>query len=181
MGGSETYYFTDNEYNNGSGVFTIGEGVWSYTTPVAGISAGDAISMVEDITTSNVLSLTCSVGSGDTCGTITMVSGFFALSSSSYEGVYAYTDSDSNPENGVSEIYSVFYTQDNIPALEDPTPDFPNAIVVDGLTSDGFHDHFDWITSRSNVPKSALSDPDNYSASTGNIVLSTEPFTFELP
>ena len=182
---STKYYFTDSEYDDASGVFdqTTPEAIWSYTTPAAGLAAGQVVVITE--TAANTLSLTCSGGSGATCGSTLYEptsNTSFSLSSSSFEGVYAYTDSNNIHSDGFGggEIHSVIYTQGNIPANEDPTNDFPNAVVVDGLTANAAHDHFDWQVSRVNVLKpDAFENPANYiPTSTGNAALDTTAFTF---
>ncbi|KAA3641301.1 MAG: HYR domain-containing protein, partial [Bacteroidetes bacterium] len=115
------------------------ESILKWTAP-SGVQRGDVIVIKE--TSSNTFSLSCTDGTGGTCGTLVHVNGSsgFALSAIG-EGLYAYGDTDDDPTNGITEIYSVLYTGDgengisggNIPALRDPFAVYANAVVVDGF------------------------------------------------
>ncbi|MGI9571172.1 MAG: hypothetical protein ACR2PH_15875, partial [Desulfobulbia bacterium] len=99
---AETIYFTEDEYNNTTDLFSSGESVVLFTATSA-ISKGDVV-FIKEIST-NTFSVSCTSG---VCGTAFEVSptGNFALASGG-EHIYAYSDSDNDPTNGVTEIYSV--------------------------------------------------------------------------
>ncbi|MBX2827118.1 MAG: HYR domain-containing protein [Flavobacteriaceae bacterium] len=130
LANGETVYFTEDEYNNVTNVFSSGESVVRFTASAA-VPTGTVI-FVNEVST-NTFTTSC-------CGTAAHFGGSFSLRTDG-EAYYAYQDSDTDPSNGVTEIYSVFYTGEvgqptpggPIPAALDPTPDFPNAIVVDGF------------------------------------------------
>ena len=133
-------YFTEDEFDNTDLMFMNGgESVLQYSSPAGGqIDRGDVIVITE--TTTNAFAVTCSDTSGNGCGTITLITGDFAIASSGDE-MYAYIDSDTDPTNGVDDIYSVMYTGNsatatpggNIPASQDPSGIYTNALVVDGF------------------------------------------------
>ncbi|NNK73683.1 MAG: hypothetical protein HKO94_10875 [Flavobacteriaceae bacterium] len=90
----------------------------------------------------NTFSVTCTSG---VCGNAvkTPGSGSFARASGG-EHTYAYADTDDDRTNGVTEIFEVMYTAfGNIAAGEDPSVDYPNAIVVNGF-SDPAPDHTEY-------------------------------------
>jgi len=128
-------YFTDNSFNNTTLTFGSGESVLSWTSPASVIPAGDVIVVTE--TGTNVFSLTRSNGSADV-GSIMVESGDFATGSNG-ESFYAYNDDDNDPTNGIIDIYAVLFTGaagasgGTIPAIEDPSGVYLNALVVDGF------------------------------------------------
>ncbi len=178
-------YFTDKPYLGG-GNFGTGETSWSYTVPSGGLSLGDVVVFSE--TSSNTMTLTCNISGTDqanaSCGSFGDLFGSsLSYSGSGLDNIFAYRDTDSNPENGVSEIYAVFAINGSIGG-EDPTPFSANAVVVHNLTTNSAINHFDFINSlRSSVGSSkasiiaAVEDPSNYNKSTGNTTLSRVPFT----
>ncbi|MBT8266138.1 MAG: T9SS type A sorting domain-containing protein [Bacteroidia bacterium] len=173
---SEVIYFTEDEYNNTTDLFSTGESVVQFTATQP-ISKGGVVFIKEFST--NTFTVTCT--SGD-CGIALEVSpsGPFALASGG-EHMYAYSDSDNDPTNGVTEIYSVMYTvAGSLPALEDPTVDFPNAIVVDGFAS-GTPDRTEYMwspaTVRDGVLASDLENSANYLNGAANVDLSLVAFT----
>ena len=130
-------YFTEDEFDNTTLLFSSGESVLQWTSPGGGqIDKGDVIVVTE--TATDTFSLTCSDTSGNGCGSITVIVGGFAFATNG-ETLYAYEDSDTNPANGVDDIYGVMYTGNsstpggNLPAIEDPTGIYLNALVVDGF------------------------------------------------
>ena len=175
--GNTKIYFTDKEYSDVSNAFTIEEGHWSYTTPAAGHLKGDVITFEETGTSTNVLTVNCNSGN---CGTFLNDSGgSISLASSTAEHVYAYDDNDNDPTNGVTNVYAVLYSQGNMLADEDPSGDYPDAVVVDGFSLNGDHREF-MVSLRSGpVTLADLENPANYIVSTtsGNMTLSTVPFT----
>ena len=129
--GGTVIYFTDKAYDAANNVFSMNEGVWSYTAPVGGLSPGDVVTFSETGTSTNVLNIVCSSPLSPGCGTFNLVSGIISLASTSAEGLYAYSDADNDPTNGITEIYAVLYSQGNIPANENPQTggDFPMLLL----------------------------------------------------
>ncbi len=187
----EIIYFTENEYVSGTNAFDPGEAVIIYTSP--GLTTGDVVFI--DETSTNTYSLTCNSGSGAICGTAahSATNGSFSVSTNG-DGLYAYADTNDNPGDGITEIYSVLYTGSgelptqnggNIPAGQSPLPDYPNAIVVDGFPDDGDinvgPDRVEYMFSpasmRDGVSKTALENPINYLSYVANQALSVVPFT----
>tara|TARA_R100000306_G_scaffold62401_1_gene69613 strand:+ start:83428 stop:91236 length:7809 start_codon:yes stop_codon:yes gene_type:complete len=187
----EIIYFTENEYVSGTNAFDPGEAVIIYTSP--GLTTGDVVFI--DETSTNTYSLTCNSGSGAICGTAahSATNGSFSVSTNG-DGLYAYADTNDNPGDGITEIYSVLYTGSgelptqnggNIPAGQSPLPDYPNAIVVDGFPDDGDinvgPDRVEFMFSpasmRDGVSKTALENPINYLSYVANQALSVVPFT----
>ncbi|MBE0636937.1 MAG: HYR domain-containing protein, partial [Bacteroidales bacterium] len=126
-------YFTDNSFSNSTLLFSSGEAVVRWTSPGSVITKGNVIVVTES--SPDNLTLSCSNG---TCGTIALLSGNFAVSTTG-ETFYAYSDTDVNPSNGVTAIYSALFSGTSsvsggfIPAIEDPSPVFVNAVVADGF------------------------------------------------
>ncbi len=127
-------YFTDNSFDNSSLLFGTGDAVLRWTSPgSSAITKGNVVVITES--SPDVFTLTCSNG---TCGSITLISGNFAIATTG-ETMYAYQDSDTNPSNGVTNIYGVIFTGTSsisggsIPAIEDPSTIFLKSIVVDGF------------------------------------------------
>ncbi len=128
-------YFTENSFNNTTLTFGSGEAVLSWTSPASIVSAGQVIVATE--TSTDVFSLTRSDGAAS--GSITLESGNFAISTEG-ETFYAYTDNNNNPTDDViGEIFAVLFTGTaatpggTIPAIEDPSGVYLNALVVDGF------------------------------------------------
>lgn len=130
-------YFTENSFNNTTLTFASGEAVLSWTSPGTTVTKGNVVVVTETSTNSNTFNVTCS---GSSCGTVALVAGDFAIATTG-ETMYAYADSDSNPSNGISDIYSVLFTGTSavtggtIPSIEDPSVVYQNALVVDGFPS----------------------------------------------
>ncbi len=175
--GNTKIYFSDKAYSDVSNAFLADEGYWSYTTPAGGHAKGDVITFEETGTSTNVLAVACNTGN---CGTFLNDSGgSISLASTTAEGVYAYADSDNDPTNGVTEVYAVLYSKGFIPADEDPSADYPDAVVVDGFSLLGDHREF-MVSLRSGaVNLDDIEDPANYTVAEteGNMPLSTVPFT----
>ena len=145
----EVIYFTENEYDDFANAFTFngapsGEAVIRYVVGAGGLATGVVVYFRE--TSSNTFSISCSSGS---CGSYTFSTapgnGSFNLATNG-DGLYAYSDTDENVLNGITEIYSVMYTGQgeapaqnggNIPANNNPVGDYPTAVVVDGFPDDG--------------------------------------------
>jgi hypothetical protein len=136
-------YFTENEFNNTTLTFDsdVAESVLYWRTPAGGVQRGEVFVVKE--TSPNTFSLSCTDGSGNTCGVFRKrggVGGDFAPAETG-DILYAYGDTDSIADNGITEIYSVLYTGDidipatggDIPALWDPSLVYANAVVVDGF------------------------------------------------
>jgi Secretion system C-terminal sorting domain len=126
-------YFTDSPYNNTTLNFSTIESITKYTVPVGGLAKGQVVYVVETGQLTNVFTVSCS--SGANCGTFTFISGDFSISSNG-EDLYAYTDTDADPTNGITAIHSLFYTINSaIPTTANPSSVFPNAVVVSGFGS----------------------------------------------
>ncbi|MDC1226865.1 MopE-related protein [Algibacter sp.] len=145
----EIIYFTDNEYDNTTNVFTFngfasGEAVVIYTVGTGGLNK-DVVVFLEE-TSLNTFTASCSSGN---CGTAMVSSNpinspSFALSTNG-EALYAYADNNDDVTDGITDIYSVLYTGSGeapsqnggaIPAVQNPVVDFPNALVIDGFPDD---------------------------------------------
>ena len=169
-------YFTDREYTDIDNQFTEGEAVWSYTVPASGMAQGDVVTMTETGGSTNIFGVACT--SGD-CGTANVISGTISLASTSSEYVYAYSDTDTDPSNGITEIYSAIVSRLTFALMdENPSADFPDAIIVDGFPEEGDHREFLDANRGSLVTKADLEDPTNYDMPEviGNQALSTTPF-----
>ncbi len=172
LGSSEVVYFSEDEYNNVTNVFASGESVVTYTADATGLAVGQVVFLKE--TSSNVLTTTCSQGFN--CGSAVVSTVNFALGSGG-ESMYAYSDTDADPTNGVTEIYSVMYTiAGSIPGGESPVTDYPTAIVVDGFAS-GAPDRTEFNAGRDGVSQVTLENPANYTNGSSNADLSLTAFT----
>jgi len=188
----EVIYFTENEYSDTANAFTFngfptGESVVTFTVTTA-LAVGDVV-FVNEIA-SNTFSVTASSGDGTA---VRVGTDSFALSTNG-ESLYAYSDTDSDPTNGVSEIYAVLYTGSgeapiqnggSIPTDMNPVFDFTNAIVVDGFPDDGddflgpirLEYNFNPASIRDAVSKINLENPTNYVSYAASQPLSIVPFT----
>jgi Secretion system C-terminal sorting domain/Calx-beta domain len=130
-------YFVDGLFNNTSLSFGTLEAVVKYTVPTGGLAKGQVVYVVETGQTTNTFSVSCSAGSN--CGTATYITQANPTDFScaiSGDNLYAYTDTDGDPTNGITDVHALFYAINNaIPSLENPTTVFPNAVVVSGFGS----------------------------------------------
>jgi hypothetical protein len=164
-----TIYFTENEHLGG-GVFNTGEGVWDWVAPAGGIVKGHVVVLQEDAT--NVMTPTCTSAP---CGTSATHAIPISLASTA-ESVYAYADTDTDPSNGTTEIYSVFMSDGALPGGESPTAFSPNAIVVDGLGT-GTHAQYNvGLRAPGPTSKANLENPGNYTEAAGYLALSNTAF-----
>lgn len=185
LAGGEIIYFTENEYSDASNAFVDqGEATVAFTAGSA-ILKGNVVFVSE--TATDTFTVTCT--GGGACGTAVKVgtSGFFALATDG-ETLYAYSDSDNNPVNGITTIHSVMYTGGTepgivnggpIPADQNPSGDYPTAIVVDGfpVAQPNRTEFFQTVGARTNVSKVVLENPSNYNHAQANAALSTIFFT----
>jgi hypothetical protein len=126
-------YFTDSPYNNTTLNFSTIESITKYTVPAGGLAKGQVVYIVETGQLTNAFTVSCSAGAN--CGTFAFISGDFSLSSNG-EDLYAYTDTDADPTNGITAVHSLFYTINGaIPTTANPSSVFPNAAVVSGFGS----------------------------------------------
>jgi hypothetical protein len=128
-------YFVDGLFNNTALTFNTLEAVMKYTVGAGGLAKGQVVYVVETGQTSNAFTVSCSAGSN--CGTATYVtqptSTDFSFASGG-DNVYAYSDTDGDPTNGITDVFSLFYAINSaLPSLQNPTTVFPNAVVVTGL------------------------------------------------
>jgi len=161
-------YFTDAEYVSGTNAFNSGEGTWSWTAPAGGLTMGEAITFTENA--ANVLTLACSSGGGAACGTFAFEAGSsIAIGSGGVipESIYAYTDTDNNKENGITDLYAVIYSNGAIPVGESPATDFPNAFIVDGFSSTAGHRDFNDVLRPATVDRASIENPANYITGSG--------------
>jgi hypothetical protein len=172
----EVIYFTENEYDNVANVFNsiTSEAIVKFTFSSA-VTKGNVIHVAET-STSNTFTVSCT---GGVCGTAVIVgTGPFAIGQGG-EAFYAYSDTDDNPNNGLTTIHAVLYSGfsegsiinigGNIITSQDPTVDYPNAIVVDGFTTNttvGYSHHRVQYTptalARTDVTKVILENAINY-------------------
>ncbi|WP_290274919.1 T9SS type A sorting domain-containing protein [Algibacter miyuki] len=136
-----TIYFTEEEFDNTTLTFeTDGEAVIQYISPATIIPAGDVIVATETGTSTNIFNITCNGATGNSCGTMTTVSGTFSINTSG-ESFYAYSDINSDPSDGITDIYAVLYTGSSpisggfIPTKQDPSQIYLSALVIDGFPS----------------------------------------------
>ena len=183
-------YFTENEYADVSNSFNnLTEAVVAFTAN--GTITKGSVVFVNEIST-DVFSVNCT---GNTsCGSAvkTSSSSNFALATEG-EGLYAYSDVDNDPSNGITEIFSVLYDGNAdqvpnvngglIPAGQNPINDFPNAIVVEGFSAiSPNRTEFNISTlDRTDVTKLQLENPLNYLHGQSNAALSLTFFTNLLP
>jgi hypothetical protein len=130
-------YFVDGLFNNTTMAFSTLEAVVKYTVGASGLAKGQVVYVVETGQTTNIFTASCSAGSN--CGTATYViqptSTDFSFASGG-DNFYAYTDTDGDPTNGITDVFSLFYAINSaLPSLQNPTIVFPNAVVVTGLGS----------------------------------------------
>ncbi len=90
----ETFYYTDSEYSAASNAFASGEVVVQISLTSA-MAKGNIVVLSE--TATNVLSFACSSGC---TGSASVISGNFAIATDG-EGHYLYSDTDTDPTNGV--------------------------------------------------------------------------------
>ena len=139
------------------------------------MAMGDVVTFTETGTSTNIITVACTSGS---CGMFNLESGSFSLASTSAEGVYAYADTDNNPNNGVSDIYAALISRSTFAASENPSADYPSSIVVEGFPAAGDHRDFMDGLRASTVTRADIENPSNYDApvANGNQALSTIPF-----
>jgi hypothetical protein len=187
LSSGEVIYFTENEYNDATNAFVDASEAVVVFTASSTILKGNVVFVNESTVTANTFSVTCT--GGGSCGTAVISgAGPFALGTGG-ESLYAYTDSDTNPTNGITTIYSVLYTGyfegtntitgGDIVASQNPVFDFPTAIVIDGfpaLTPDRT-EFIPTVPARTDVSKVVLENPSNYLHAQTNTALSTIFFT----
>ena len=128
-------YFTENNFSNTALNFNTGRSVLKYTVPAGGLTKGHVVYAAETGLNTNAFTITCSPAAGGNCGTITYISGDFSYGSAG-GGAYAYTDTDDDATNGITAVHSLLYTPNSaLPAIQNPTPVYPNAVVVSGFSS----------------------------------------------
>jgi hypothetical protein len=185
LANGEVIYFTENEYNDASNAFVDATESVVIFTATSAITKGNVV-FVNELATANTFSVSCTSG---VCGTAVLSgAGPFALATDG-ETLYAYTDSDANPTNGITTIYSAMYTGSGeavppvnggiIPVVQDPTFDYPTAIVVDGfpVAQPNRVEFTPTLPARTNVTKVGLENPSNYVHAQANAALSTIVFT----
>lgn len=136
LSAGQEIYFTENSFVNNDLTFTGTEAVVKWTVPTGGITRGKVVAVKE--TNANTYSVSCS--SGSSCGSINHISGNFSPSTEG-ESFFAYTDSDINHTNGVTEVHSVLVTGHSaiagsggaIAASENIALLYTGAIVVDNF------------------------------------------------
>lgn len=185
LAAGEIIYFTENEYSDAANAFIDQAEATVTFTAGSAITKGNVVFVNE--TSTDTFTVTCT--GGGTCGTAVKVgtSGNFALATDG-ETLYGYSDTDSNPTNGITTIHCVMYTGGteptivnggNIPADQNPSGDYPTAIVVDGFDpiQPNRTEFFQTTGARTNVSKVMLENPNNYDHGVANVALSTIFFT----
>jgi gliding motility-associated-like protein len=173
-------YFTDKEFDNTKLTFNTYESVASWTAPVGGILRGEVIA-VKETTTANVYTTYCNSGN---CGSVIQISGSFSLAAKG-ETFYAYSDSNNDPTDGITEIYSVLYTGNssisggNIPTIEDPSTIYIGAVVVDGFSAGSIPNRTEYNPSLRNIAVDQVNfqNTANWLHAKTNQDLSATPFT----
>ncbi|MCB0651638.1 MAG: HYR domain-containing protein, partial [Saprospiraceae bacterium] len=178
-------YFTDATFNNTSLKYTVAtDAVLKWTVP-SGVQRGDVFVVKETSNNSNAYALSCSDGTGATCGTLANIVADFSIATNG-AAFSAYADTDDDPTNGISEIYSVLYTGTssvsggNIPAIEDPFTVYSKAVVVDGWSVlDGAPNRTEYKPGLRNVTVSQgnFEDLSKWDHGAANADLSTTPFS----
>ncbi|SOE23924.1 hypothetical protein SAMN06298216_4297 [Spirosomataceae bacterium TFI 002] len=133
---SQTFYFTENDFDNSLLNFTNQtEAVLKWVSP-ASVTKGHVFVVKE--TSLNTFSLFCSAGSG--CGTITKTSTSGSFNPDQNGDAFTvYTDTNDDPTDFISQVHSTLFTGKvgssggNIPIESNPTSVFTNAVLVQGF------------------------------------------------
>ncbi len=170
-------YFTDNSFNNTTLLFGSGEAVVRWVSPGTVVTKGNVVVVTESAP--DTFTVTCSNG---TCGSVTLISGNLAIATTG-ETMYAYEDNDTNPSNGVTDIYAVIFTGTssvsggNIPTIEDPSSIFLKALVVDGFPGVApARTEYDATKRNVSVTAANFEDVSNWVHAQSPPALSTVPF-----
>lgn len=199
LAANEVIYFNDFEYNATTNVFgdagagTTTESVLKFTASAI-IPKGTVISLrfASPQTMGDFVPVTVAASSGVTYGSAAFIQTINGVTTSigyrtGGESIYAYSDNDDNPTNGITEIFCVFYVGSessvnaggNISANESPVPDFPNAIVIDGFSfTTAELDLIEFTANRASATsKATLENPGNYTT-TANAALNPNVTAF---
>ncbi|NND63895.1 MAG: hypothetical protein HKN48_11965, partial [Flavobacteriaceae bacterium] len=171
-----TIYFTENEWSNNLLAFNTGEAVIMWTS-TAILPRGEVVVSTE--TAANTFTTSCNGGS---CGTTTHVagSGNFALTSTG-DALYSYTDTDSDPSNGVTQVDSVLFLGPGpggpIPSNDNPVSAYTGAVVVDGFpaTNPAKTEYTPGLRGVT-VDQANFTNTANWDHATATAALSTVPF-----
>lgn len=177
--GGTVVYFTTDEYSDAANAFDNNQGntnlnqaedLISWTAPAGGVNEGEVIVFSES--SSNTFTLTCSSG---TCGTGTFVGGV-GFNFGGTDELYAFSDNDANHLNGITEIYMGIQSNGSLTADEDPSNDFPNAVVLNVTSTIGWFEYNGDRTA--STDPADLGDLSSFTVSgTGNTTLSTTSFS----
>jgi len=168
----EVIYFTEDEYSVASSSFNSGEGHLAYTVPAGGLLKDEVITILESGT--DVFTVLCAAGSAVHLGS----SGGWSYSGS--DELYAYEASNpAAPWSSVTEIHCFYYGSVIAPpADQDPTPDWPNTIMLAVNLGDGGSTNTDFIDAfRVNTLLGQLQAKANWIKSGSGITLSCTDFT----
>lgn len=171
-------YFTTEEYSDVANAFvdnspTAIEDLIKWTAP-SGVDVGDVIVFSESVSTANSFNLSCSDGTGVTCGATTFSGVGFNFAGT--DELYAFSDTDDNPINGITEIYSALQSNGSLTADENPSTDYPSAIVLNITQSIGYIEFNGDRTALTNP--AVFGDLSNFTVSgSGNTTLSTTAFS----
>ncbi len=168
----EVIYFTEDEYSVASSSFNSGEGHLEYTVPAGGLLEDDVVRIRE--TGVNVFTVECATGSAVHIGS----SGAWSYSGS--DELYAYSASNpAAPWSTVTEIHCFYYGSVIAPPVDqDPTPDWPNTILLAVNLGDGGSMNADFLDAfRVNTTLSQLKAKANWLKSGSDITLSCTDFT----
>ncbi len=179
----EVYYFTNHEYNTGTGTFDVGTGVRTILqiTVTQAIPKGNVVYINETAFNSDAFTINASAGNVSTALFVVGGSSVDFYIQAEGDTLYMYTDTDTNPTNGVTEVHSIFHTGipqpfptpdiigGNITAQLNAKTDYPNAILVDGFPDTNpngtYLDRTEYKTSvvdRTDVNRALLENPQNY-------------------
>ena len=169
----EQIFITEDEYSDFTNEFESNEGHIVYTAPAGGLAENSVVIISE--TSAQVFTITgggtaAAVGTGD-------------WSFSNQDEMYAYSASNSSsPWNTVTEVHCFLWTSVVAPPADQQVDnDWPNAITIafniggPGGVNANFND-----AARVNTTLAMLLDGNNWTTSTGDVILSPTNFTNQM-
>lgn len=129
--GAGNWVFNQGIYEPSTNVFSAGAYLITYTTTRT-IGKGEVVVIRETGNSTNLFTTDCTAGTD--CGTAVILAGSPRIDSQSAV-ITLYTDNDTDPTNGISDLYSVLHIAQSggFGNTIDPVSDFPNASVVGGF------------------------------------------------
>jgi len=167
----EVVYFTEDEYVNTTGTFNSSEGHVAYTVPAGGLLSNEVISITES--SSQTFTVGCAGGSAAIVGT-----GSWSFSNA--DELYAYSaSSPGSPWSSVTEVHCfAWFSNTNFLATQDPSGDWPGAIIVAFNIGGGSGVNADFLDAFRVEPTIPIfTNGANWLQSSGSITLSCTDFT----